>query len=53
MKRSVVIKRLGNQASAALDNLRYRARRLFIVSGRRRSDLNDSSGKVLRVVMKM
>src|SRR5262245_7414741 len=36
MKRSVVIKRLGYEASAALDNLRYIARRLFIVSGRQR-----------------
>ena len=34
MKRSVVIERLGYEASAALDNLRYIARRLFIVSGR-------------------
>jgi len=33
MKRSVVIKRLGYEASAALDNLRHIARRLFIVSG--------------------
>src|SRR5215510_14833044 len=33
MKRSVVIKRLGYEASAALDNLRYIPRRLFIVSG--------------------
>src|SRR5215813_3594895 len=35
MKRSVVIKRLGYKASAALDNLRYIARRLFSVSGSR------------------
>jgi hypothetical protein len=33
MKRSAVIKRLGYEASAAFDNLRYIARRLFIVSG--------------------
>src|SRR5262245_15017670 len=39
MKRSVVIKRLGYEASAGPrteDNLRYIARRLFIVSGRQR-----------------
>jgi len=35
MKHSDVIKRFGYQASAALDNLRYIARRLFIVSGHR------------------
>src|SRR5215510_771258 len=35
MKRSVVIKRLGYEASAALDNLRHIARRVFIFSGSR------------------
>jgi hypothetical protein len=35
MSRSVTIKRLDDEASAALDNLRYISRRLFIVSGRR------------------
>ena len=35
MNRSIVIKRLGYEGSAALDNLRYMTRRIFIVSERR------------------
>jgi hypothetical protein len=35
MKRSVVIKQLGYEASARLDNLRFIHHRLFIVSWRR------------------
>ena len=35
MKHSDAIKRFGYEASAASDNLRYIARRLFIVSGHR------------------
>jgi hypothetical protein len=35
MNRSVVIKRLGDEAFRRLDNLRYVTRRLFTVSGRR------------------
>src|SRR5262245_11189093 len=46
MKRSVVIKRLGYEASAALDNLRYIARRLFIVSGRRVATCKTPQKKV-------
>ena len=52
MKRSVVIKRLGYEALRRLDNLRYMTRRLFIVSERRRRDLNDSyvdEGLLIRI----
>jgi hypothetical protein len=43
MKRIVVIKRLDYEASAALDNLRYIARRIFIVLVRR-----NATSKLLR-----
>jgi hypothetical protein len=42
MNRSIIIKRIGYKASARSYNLRYMTRRLFIVSGRRRSGMNDS-----------
>src|SRR5262245_6774719 len=42
MSRSIATKRLGYEALRRLDNLRYRARRDFVISRRRRSDLNDS-----------
>jgi len=43
MSRSVGAKRLDDKVSAGLDNLRYTKRRIFILSGRYRDDVNDSS----------
>jgi len=45
MSRSIATKRLGYEAFRRLDNPRHRARRLFIVSGRRTSDMRDSFQK--------
>jgi hypothetical protein len=52
LKCSVVIKRLGYDAVRRLDNLRYRARRLFVVSGRCLSDMNNSSDAIGLVEMR-
>ena len=43
MSRSIATKRLGYEARRRLDNLRYGARRNFVISRHRRSELNDSS----------
>ena len=42
MSRSIATKRLGYEALRRLDNLRYRARRDFVISWHRFSDMNDS-----------
>ena len=47
MSRLIATKRLGYEALRRLDNPRYRARRDFVISWRRLSDMNDSLEKLI------